>query len=183
MRNRLMGKLKFEIEKLGRITIDAIKNIKDEERVEDLLWEAIDTRWELNDTAIEILIRFQPMARELRLVRACMDASYDLYRIVRHSEKLSKLPIDNYTTKLLSSLLPWLKMGISCLTGDSDLDLTDFPLYEDAFNEGLKMVDKAISVHLDSMFNHMKHVLASALYYIRRKESSRENAYNVPHVR
>ncbi|ASJ11275.1 PhoU family transcriptional regulator [Thermococcus sp. P6] len=47
-------------------------------------------REELLDIGTELLVRYQPMASDLRYIQASIDVSYDLYRISRYSMEIER---------------------------------------------------------------------------------------------
>ncbi|MDQ1279950.1 MAG: phosphate transport system protein [Thermoproteota archaeon] len=55
-------------------------------------------REETSNLAVEILARYQPLARDLRFVKSCIDIAYDLSRFGRYAYDIS------LTTKWLGSL-------------------------------------------------------------------------------
>ncbi len=53
--------------------------------------EAERLRARIVDSSVEVLARYQPVARELRRVTAYMEASYDLFRVARYALEVSRL--------------------------------------------------------------------------------------------
>lgn len=49
-------------------------------------------REETNDLAVELLARYQPLARDLRFIKACNDIAYDLSRFGRYAYDISLTP-------------------------------------------------------------------------------------------
>lgn len=49
-------------------------------------------REEVNDLAVELLARYQPLARDLRYIKACNDIAYDLSRFGRYAYDISLTP-------------------------------------------------------------------------------------------
>ncbi|MFA4640323.1 hypothetical protein [Pyrococcus kukulkanii] len=170
-----MERMRWEIESLGGVTVEVLRNMRSERMVEELRWKGMDLKWKANDIAIEILLRFQPLARELRFMRACIEVLHNLYRIARYVKGVSKLcPNCEVTKKAVKLLIPWIREDVEGLTGDRKINRNELPYLQEAFEEfneeelpsqGLQNSDDARM--LEGTFNHLKHILASPLYYQR----------------
>ena len=78
-------------------------------------------REETNDLAVELLARYQPLAKDLRFIKACNDIAYDLSRFGRYAYDISLTP-------------DW--MG--------DLSACDFAEAMDSAEKALAMIEKSI---------------------------------------
>ncbi|MEN2974790.1 MAG: phosphate uptake regulator PhoU [Candidatus Caldarchaeales archaeon] len=54
---------------------------------------------EVNDVAIELIARYQPVARDLRYIRSCINVSYDILRLGRYALEITR------SSQMLGSLL------------------------------------------------------------------------------
>ncbi|WP_367883990.1 phosphate transporter PhoU [Thermococcus sp. JCM 11816] len=112
-------------------------------RMEDLLWEVANISEELNDVLIEILLRYQPMASELRFVRSAFNANYDLYRMMRHLSRIEVL-LNLHGSEEQRDLVieameifhpPWVTGGVEALVSKREIPVEELPFIEFEFNE------------------------------------------------
>ena len=186
MKWQAMEKARNLLEELGETVLTAMKTLESEAKenepgkVEELFWEAVDLRMKLNDVLIEILLRYQPLARELRFVRAALDSSYDLYRIARHLSRMDALIFigspecaRDVALEGLGLIRPWLTLGIETLVRGKSYPVEDLPFLESSFenfwNKNVKTespMTMGMLMHCEGIYNHTKNVLRSALYYL-----------------
>lgn len=92
---RLLAEIAGLLDRLYSEAVGSLEAALDEERgVEEVARhcrEAERLRRLILDKSIELLARFQPVARELRRTTAYMDASYDLFRVTRYALETSRL--------------------------------------------------------------------------------------------
>lgn len=186
MKLRSFSKLKALSEELGTVTIESLKTLQQEARrgeygeIEEYLWQAISIKDELQDALIESLIRYQPLARDLRFIRSLFDASYDLYRITRHSSKVETVlkirgtePARETAVEALTIILPWIERAVNALSHGAKIPAEELPFFnaefEDFWERNIKTEEPAVMavmIHSEGMFNHTKHLLSSAVYYL-----------------
>ncbi|NJE60890.1 PhoU domain-containing protein [Thermococcus sp. 21S7] len=186
MKWKAMEKARNLLEELGGMVLNGMETLEREAKenepgeVEDLFWEAVHLRMKLNDILIEILLRYQPLARELRFVRSALDSSYDLYRIARHLSRMEALLFigspecaRDVAVDGLSLLRSWLAIGIESLVREKPYPVEELPFLELSFEEFWKGNVKtenpmvmATLMHCEGIYNHTKNVLRSALYYL-----------------
>lgn len=111
-------------------------------RMEDLLWEVTNTSEELNNVLIEILLRYQPLASELRFVRSAFNANYDLYRMMRHLSCIEVLlnlhgseEQRDLVMEAMEIFLPWVTRGVEALVSKREIPVEELPFIEFEFNE------------------------------------------------
>jgi phosphate transport system protein len=142
-------------------------------------------REELLDIGTELLIRYQPMASDLRYIQASIDVSYDLYRISRYSMEIERtLKITGLdceferareTLKIVKSMVG---MAIDAfmykneiLVGevikmDNDVDKIYMESLERLNQETTKCtaVEALIIRHLERMSDHARNIGSEAAY-------------------
>ncbi|WP_456395980.1 phosphate transporter PhoU [Thermococcus sp.] len=181
MKSRLFREIQNLFEELGNSAMDALcpERIGDEVRTEELLWKAADLREKLNDKTIEALIRYQPLARDMRFIRAVLGSTYDTYRVVRHASRINVVlnispdeKAEHVARDVFNLIRPWLNHGISAISRDARIPVDDLPFFESSFEELWEHFSKtddpkimAVLIHGEGIFNHTKHILSSALYY------------------
>lgn len=186
MKWKAMEKAQNLLEELGGTVLTAMETLEREAKenepgeVEELFWEAVDLRMKLNDVLIEILLRYQPLARELRFVRSALDSSYDLYRIARHLSRMEALLFigspecaRDVAVGGMNLIRPWLTIGLEALTRGRPYPVEELPFlessFEDFWNENVKTESPTamgMLMHCEGIYNHTKNVLRSALYYL-----------------
>ncbi|QDA31145.1 phosphate transporter PhoU [Thermococcus indicus] len=186
MKLRNFARLKALSEELGTTVIEALRTLQVEARrneygeVEEYLWKAISIKADLQDALVESLIRYQPMARELRFVRALLDVSYDLYRISRHASRIETVleirgteSARETAVEALTIVLPWIETAVKALDGKFSIPAEELPFFnaefEEFWNRNIKTEEPAVMavmIHSEGIFNHTKHMLASAVYYV-----------------
>ncbi|HIH72397.1 MAG: Phosphate transport system regulator [Thermococcales archaeon 44_46] len=83
------------LQEMGETTIECANSI---EKILDREWDNIEDkssklhilREEIIDIATELLVRYQPVASDLRYIQASIDVSYDLYRISRYAMEIER---------------------------------------------------------------------------------------------
>ncbi|GAB6100794.1 hypothetical protein JCM16138_00170 [Thermococcus atlanticus] len=136
MKSRLFREIQNLFKELGNTAMDALcpETIGDEVRTEELLWKAADLREKLNDKTIEALIRYQPLARDMRFIRAVLGSTYDTYRVVRHASRINVVlnispdeKAEHVARDVFNLIRPWLNHGISAIGRDARIPVDDLP--------------------------------------------------------
>lgn len=112
-----MEQLKKIIGKMANGAVQSLESARcslegDFDSTEEIASKLHILRGEVLDLATELLIRYSPMAGDLRFIQSTIDVSYDLYRISRYAMEIER------TTKIVE--------------GSAKLSLKAFPLAEEA---------------------------------------------------
>jgi phosphate transport system protein len=186
MKRKALEKARNLLKAEGDEVVNGMKTLTSEAqrneygRMEYLLWEVANISDELNDVLIEILLRYQPMASELRFVRSAFNANYDLYRMMRHLSRIEVLlslrgseEQRELVMEAMEVFHPWVVRGVEALVSKREIPLEELPFFEFEFNElwgsHVKTEDPYVMgtlIHMEGFFNHAKNLLRSAVYYI-----------------
>jgi phosphate transport system protein len=147
-------------------------------------------REETSGLAVEILARYQPLARDLRFVKSCIDISYDLSRFGRYAYDISLTPewigdlsfcdfrvpletADNALAMIRKSLVAFKNKDVTLAkTLPADDDLID-RVYKDTLvsilkDEGVKkecMLAVALLMrHIERIADHACYIADSVVY-------------------
>ncbi|AEM39174.1 phosphate uptake regulator, PhoU [Pyrolobus fumarii 1A] len=87
----------------------------DLEKLRGFSRDAFRLKTEVHDLATEVIARFQPVAADLRLLQALVNASYDFYRVTRYTFEIAR------TVRILEC--NGCEMGLACETWDQILEM------------------------------------------------------------
>lgn len=186
MKRKALEKARNLLKAEGNEVVNGMKTLTAETqrneygRMEDLLWEVANTSEELNDVLIEILLRYQPMASELRFVRSALNVNYDLYRMMRHLSRIEVLlglhgseEQRDLVMEAMEIFHSWVIGGVEALVSKKEIPVEKLPFIEFEFNELWNSYVKTENpyvmgtlIHLAGFFNHTKNLLRSAVYYL-----------------
>ncbi|AAL81133.1 phosphate transporter PhoU [Pyrococcus furiosus DSM 3638] len=181
MKKKALEKARNLLKTEGDYVINSMEllNTEAREEIENILWEVAYISENLNDILIEILLRYHPMATELRFVRSALNVNYDLYRMMRHLSRIEVLlklhkseEQGNLIEEAMKLFRPWVLRGIEALTEDKKIPIDELPFFEFEFNElwssYIRTKDPYVVgtlIHLESFFSYVKNILRSAVYY------------------
>ncbi len=156
--------------------------------IKPLTGRIIELREEAVSLAAEIIARYQPVARDLRLVISSMEVSYDLFRITRYlSETMRLLSVAGLTdcrfeeaSALLDKVELMVEMAVSAYTSTDiekakkvvELDNTIDEAYLDAVRRvlgrecisGCEAMELLIMRHWERIADHASYMALSAYY-------------------
>ncbi|ACS90924.1 MULTISPECIES: phosphate uptake regulator PhoU [Thermococcus] len=145
-------------------------------------------RNELVEIATELLVRYQPMASDLRYIQASIDVSYDLYRISRYSMEIERtLKITNpgcefeRSKQALKIVKKMVELALRAflegdetsvgrlLESDEKVDKLYLASIEELNKDSniCKAVEALILRHLERMSDHTTYIGGSAIYVIK----------------
>ncbi len=145
-------------------------------------------RREVGNLAIEILARYQPVARDLRLVSSVMEVCYDYYRVARYAAEIVRtlsiaatpgceLPVTGRAGRTVAEMLA--KATRAFLDADADLAMEAMRLdteIDRVYVEALKALKGSEQVplcqalealvlrHLERIADHATYIASAAIY-------------------
>ncbi|QDA31146.1 phosphate uptake regulator PhoU [Thermococcus indicus] len=90
-----MKQIRKLLNEMGENAVTALENAKasfggETDGTEDIASKMHIIRGEVLDIATELLVRYSPMASDLRFIQSAVDVSYDLYRISRYAMEIER---------------------------------------------------------------------------------------------
>ncbi len=183
------------VEKMGKMSIESL--VKAKEATEgkynsafEISQKLKEMRKELLDIATELLVRYSPVARDLRFIQSAIDVGYDLYRISRYSleiERTSKIvnidKPDADIKKAFDIVLRAVDIAVDSFVNsdesnvgqvfelDNEMDELYLKSLEELKREddGCKTAKALLLRHLERIGDHAKEIAERVVYLVEGK--------------
>ncbi|WP_010478425.1 phosphate signaling complex PhoU family protein [Thermococcus zilligii] len=149
-----LRKLITEMGEMALLSLEGARKSLEGERnsVEEISSKLHIMREEVLDIATELLVRYSPVAGDLRFIQSAIDVSYDLYRVSRYAMEIER------TARIVESVrpTPLLERGFSLTEEALKTAIEAFQNLEEANYGKLLELDKEIDELYISSLRGMK---------------------------
>ncbi|AEC51150.1 putative protein Phosphate transport system regulator [Pyrococcus sp. NA2] len=180
--------IKKILEEMARTDLDMMDDVIGKGDIQDIPSKMLLLREEIRDIATELIVRYQPVARDLRYIQASLDVSYDLFRIsryifeIRRTLELSGVDVEELEiTNAISLVKETVAIAVTSFLDENDELVTRVFDLDSKIDEEYKLaisslrqeitLKKAVRAlimrHLERISDHATLIARATVYVVR----------------